>query len=236
MTKLAEWKVEDHGPIQKLEPNLWRVEGVVPGTKLRRVMTLAQMQSGDVIIHNAIALEEYLMHEIDALGDVRYVVVPNAYHRLDCSRFKRRYPRAKIVCPKTATKRVGEMAAVDLTFDKFASDGVVTLRHLDGTKEGEGVMVVKHGETSTVVLNDLIFNMPHVGGFIGWVLKYVTKSSGGPTISRVSRSLVIKDKAAVKAELERLADTPGLSRIIVSHHEVIDENPKQVLLDLARSL
>src|SRR5690606_40207152 len=91
MDKVSDWKVGEHGPIEKLEPNLWRVEGEVAGTSLRRVMVLAKMADGGVVVHNGIALEEYLMREIDDWGEVRYVVVPNAYHRLDCARFKRRY-------------------------------------------------------------------------------------------------------------------------------------------------
>lgn len=236
MDKHAEWKVGEHGPIQKLESNLWRVEGEVPGMKLRRVMTLAKMADGSVLIHSAIALTEYMMREIEDWGDVRYIVVPNAYHRLDCARFKRRFPEAKIVCPKGATKRVSEIVPAELTFDKFVGDETVTLRHLAGTNDGEGVLVVKHGDTSTVVFNDLVFNMPHVGGVIGWVMRYVTLSTGGPKITRVARLLVVKNKAAIIGELNQLAAISGLSRIIVSHHEVIEDNAPQVLTELAKSL
>lgn len=236
MDKFSDWKVGEHGPIQKLESNLWRVEGEVPGTSLRRVMVVAKMSDGGLVVHNAIALTEYLMREIEDWGEVRYIVVPNAYHRLDCTRFKRRYPDAKLVCPKAAVKRVGEMAPVDLTFDQFQSDETVVLRHLDGTKEGEGVMIVKHGDSSSLVFNDLIFNMPHVPGVIGWAMRYVTKSTGGPIISRIARLLVIKDKAAVKRELDDLAAMPGLSRIVVSHHGVIVDEPGAVLKRLAATL
>jgi hypothetical protein len=236
MDKFSDWKVGEHGPIQKLESNLWRVEGEVAGTSLRRVMVLAKMADGGVVVHNGIALEEYLMREIEDWGDVRYIVVPNAYHRLDCARFKRRYPEAKIVCPKSAVKRVGEITPVDLTFDKFPSDEDVTLRHLDGAKEGEGVLIVNHSDSSSIVFNDLVFNMPHVPGFVGWAMRYVTKSTGGPIISRIARLLVIKDKEAVRRELEKFAETPSLARIIVSHHEVIDREPAVVLKQLAASL
>jgi hypothetical protein len=232
----TEWKVGPHGAIERLESNLWRVEGDVPGGKLKRVMAIAKLDNEDLVVHNAIALDERSMAQIDDWGRVAYVVVPNGYHRLDCARFKRRYPTASIVCPVAATKRVAEVAKVDLSYATFPSTSEVTLRHLDGTKENEGIMVVKHGETSTVVFNDLIFNMPHVGGTIGWVLRYVTASSGGPTISRISRMLVIKDKALVAKELRELAHIPGLSRIIVSHHLTITDRPTDLLERLADTL
>lgn len=236
MDKFSDWKVGEHGPIQKLESNLWRVEGEVPGTSLRRVMALVKMADGGVVVHNGIALEEYLMREIEEWGEIRYIVVPNAYHRLDCGRFKRRYPDAKIVCPRTAAKRVGEMVPVDLTFDEFPNDEDVVLRHLDGTKDAEGVLIVKHAGSSSLVVNDLVFNMPHVGGVIGWVMRHVTKSTGGPVISRIARLLVVKDKVAVRRELEQLAETPALTRVVVAHHRVIDDAPAAVLKRLAATL
>lgn len=236
MSNLEEWKVGEHGPIEKPESNLWRVEGEVPGTPLRRVMVLAKMADGGVLVHNGIALEEHLMREIDAWGPVRYIMVPNAYHRLDCTRFAGRYPEAKIVCPKAAVKRVGERVPVSSTFDQFPSDEAVVLRHLEGTNESEGLLLVRHGETCSLVLNDLVFNMPHRPGLFGWLMRYVTKSTGGPTISRVARMLVVKDKAAVARELRQLADEPGLSRIILSHHVTVEDRPAEVLRTLAASL
>jgi Domain of unknown function (DUF4336) len=236
MNKFGEWRVGEHGPLQKLEANLWRVEGEVGGTKLRRVMTLAKLADGGLLVHNAIAMTEWQMQEVEAWGPVRYIVVPNAYHRLDCARFKRRYPKAAIVTPKGAVKRVREMTPVDLTFDEFPSDENVELRHLAGTRDAEGVLTVHHEVGSSVVLNDLVFNMPHVGGGVGWFLRYVTRSTGGPVISRVARLLVVHDKSAIVRELDALADIPGLKRVIVSHHEVIDEKPAEVLKSLARSL
>jgi hypothetical protein len=46
----------------------------------------------------------------------------------------------------------------------------------------------------------------------------------------------IKDKPALKAQLERWAALPGLSRIIVSHGDIITKDPAQVLRGLAESL
>jgi hypothetical protein len=48
-------------------------------------------------------------------------------------------------------------------------------------------------------------------------------------VSRVGRFFLVKDKAAFVAQLHRLADTPGLVRVIVSHHETITEHPGEAL-------
>ena len=202
---------------------------------LRRVMTVARLADGRLVVHNGIALEESAMEELEAHGDPALLVVPNGYHRLDAAAYKRRYPAIRVVCPKAARKKVEQVVPVDLTYDELPADEAVTLRHLAGTGDAEGVMIVRHGETATLVLNDAVFNMPHLPGVIGFVMRHLTASSGGPRVSRVARWLVIKDKPAFFANLAALADTPGLCRVIVSHHRTIDEHPAEVLRELARA-
>ena len=85
------------------------------------------------------------------------------------------------------------------------------------------------------MLNDLVFNMPHVRGFTGFVLRSVTGSTGSPKISRIARWFIARDKPALKTHLEKLAGLPQLQRAIVSHHQVI-EQPAGVLRELAGSL
>lgn len=79
----TEWKVGPHGPLEKLSERLWRVEGDVPGVPMKRVMTIAKRANGDLVLHNAIALADKEMAEIEALGPVKTLVIPNGYHRLD---------------------------------------------------------------------------------------------------------------------------------------------------------
>jgi hypothetical protein len=112
----------------------------------------------------------------------------------------------------------------------------VRFEHVAGVAEGEGAMIVTSSDGVTVVLNDLVFNMPHLPGAQGFVLKHVTQSSGGPKLSRLVRWFVIKDKAAVRAELERLAALPGLVRVVVSHHETITDRPADALRAVAATL
>jgi hypothetical protein len=231
-----EWRVLSHAPIEKLEANLWRVEGSLEGMPLRRVMTVARRSDGKLVIHNGIALEDAAMREIEGFGELAYLVVPNGFHRLDAPAFKRRYPGIQVVCPAGARKRVEAVVAVDLTYDAMPTDVDVSIRHAAGTKNAEGVMIVRHGDATSVVLNDLVFNMPHVAGFTGWVFKHITASSGGPKVSRVARWFLVGDHQAFADDLRALADLAGLRRVIVSHHQVIDRDPAGVLRQVADTL
>lgn len=229
----TEWKVGPHGPIEKLSERLWRVEADVPGIPMKRVMTIAKRANGELVVHNGIALGDKEMAEIDAWGKVTTLIVPNGYHRTDAKVFRDRYPGAQVLCPDGATKKVQEAVPVNGGYAQLASDGAVELAHLDGTKDREGVMIVRDADGTSLVLNDAVFNMPHAKGFTGFVLKSITKSTGGPRVSNVMKWLGVSDKKAFRAHLERLADVPDLKRIIVSHHLTIDRDPGATLRAVA---
>ena len=230
------WKVLPHGPIETLTERLWRVEGSLPGMPLKRVMSIAKKDDGTVVIHNAIALDDATMAAIEAWGPVRTLIVPNAFHRLDAGVFHARYPDAAVVCPPGARAKVTEVVPVTATYRDVPADGAVELVTLEGTKGREGVMIVRDAGGTSLVFNDAVFNMPHFGGFSGFVFKHVTASTGGPRVSRLMKLLAISDKAAFRAHLERLAALPDLRRIVVSHHETITDDPAGTLARVAAGL
>lgn len=232
----ADWKVYPHSSIEKFHDRLWRIEGALPNMPLKRVMTLAKMADGRVVVHNAVALDEGLMKEIEAWGEPSFLIVPNGLHRLDAPAFKKRYPNIRVFCPRGSKRKVAEVVSIDGFYEDFPADPHVSFETLDGVKGAEGVMHVRLGDDLTLVFNDVIFNMPHLKGFSGWVLKYITASSGGVKMSRLARWFLMKDAAGLRAHLLRLADLPGLRRVIVSHHEVISGTPAEALRQVAGTL
>lgn len=233
----SHWKVLPHDPIEKLGTRIWRVEGSLPGMALKRVMAVAKRSDDRLVIHNGIALEEDAMKELEAWGDPAFIVVPNKYHRLDAKVFKDRYPKAEVVCPAGCRKQVEEVVPVDRDYlDAAVRDEAVELRHLDGIGESEGYMLVRADDGASLVLNDALFNTPHQPGLVGWALRNITDSTGGPRVSRLFKWLAVKEKGALRACFEKLADTPDLRRIIVSHHETIDDDPSGVLRHVASTL
>jgi hypothetical protein len=225
-----------HGSIEKLEDNLWTVTGSLPGMSLKRVMTVARLEDGDLVVHSAIALDEDGMSEIEGWGRPAFLLVPNAYHRLDAPAYVARYPDLRVLCPRGSRKKVEQVVRVDGDYDNFPEDASVELRYLAGIREAEGVMIVRSAGGASLVFNDAIFNMPHGTGLAGFIFRHLTGSTGGPRVTRLFRVMAVKDKAAFKADLGRLAEAPGLVRIVVSHHEPIVDRPADVLRRIAESL
>ena len=228
----TQWTVLPHKPLEKLADNLWSVEGTMPSGDVRRVMVLARLGDGRVVVHNAIALEETHMKELEAWGTPSFIVVPNGYHRQDARIWKDRYPAAKVLCPEGAKKKVAKVVAPDGSYDDLPADPDVTLAHLDGCKKGEGALVVRSGDRATVVVNDVLMNIPKAGGMMGFALA----PTGRFSVPRLFRWFFTKDKTALAASLEKLAGTPGLERVIVSHGDAVTDEPGEGLRAAAREL
>jgi hypothetical protein len=236
MTRNAQWTVHPHQPLEKLSENVWRLEGDVPRTPLRRVMTVVRRLDGSLVVHNGIAVDPPTLAEMEALGPIAAIVVPSGYHRMDAPAFAARYPDAKVFCPSGSMASVRKVVRVDGVYADFPNDARLRFEELDGAGGAEGVGIIGDSDGCTLVFNDAIFNMPHVSGVMGFVLKHLTRSSGGPRITALEVLLLLKDKRAFARHLERLASTENLRRIIVSHHETITEAPADVLRAVAATL
>jgi hypothetical protein len=215
-----QWTVLPHGRIEKLADNLWWVQGSLPGMSLKRVMTIARMRDGRLVIHNGIALEEPAMREIETFGAPAFLIVPNGGHRLDAPAYKKRYPDLQVFAPTGARAKVEEVVKVDGTYDQFPPDENVRFERLHGLNDSEGAMLVRSADGVTVVLNDAVFNMDRKRDPLGFFFTTLLGSAPGPRVSRLAKLIYIKDKKALRSDLERLADTPDLARLVVAHEKV----------------
>jgi hypothetical protein len=214
------WNVLEHGPIERITERLWRVEGSIPGMTLRRVMTVAKRESGGLLIHSAIALRPAELAELEAWGKPEVMAVPSGYHRLDAPAYKKRFPNLRVYTPHACIGKVREVVQVDGSYEDYASDEFVELRHVPGTAQREGAMFVRSNEGLSVVLNDVVMNMDRKRDLLGFLFTTLLGSAPGPRISRLSKLVLVADREALRAELERLAALPDLAHLIVSHEKV----------------
>ena len=216
----SEWTVREHGELEALSDNLWRVEGTVPGMALRRVMTVARTRAGKLVLHSAIALDEQRAKQLEALGEFADLLVPNGFHRLDAAAYKKRYPALRVFAPRGSRAKVEQVVKVDGTYEDFPNDESVRLLTLPGTGEAEGAMLVFSSDGVSVVLNDVVFNMDKPKSPLGFLLTTLLGSAPGPRVSRLAKLALVKDKRALRSELERLGAMPELVRLVVSHDKV----------------
>lgn len=214
------WKVLNHGPLEQLAENLWRVEGALPGMSLRRTMVVVRRADGSLLLHSPIALDEARQRELETLGPIAVLVVPNAGHRLDAPAYKARYPNAVVFCPRGGRIKIAEVVAVDGIYEDYADDGTIRFETLSGVAEAEGALIVQSKDGVSIVLNDVVMNMDTKKDVLGYLFTTLMGSAPGPRVSRLARLVYVKDQPALRKHLERLAATPNLQRLIVAHEKV----------------
>ena len=128
-----DWKVLDHGPIERLADNIWRVEGALPGMSLRRTMTVVRRNDGSLLLHSPIALDDARQRELEQLGPIAVLAVPNAGNAWMPA--IRPATRAPIFCPSGGRTKIADV--VGSTVPK-TNTLTTTLRFemLDGLAKG----------------------------------------------------------------------------------------------------
>ena len=122
------WRVLPHRPLAQLSERVWRLEGDLEDMPMKRVMTIARRGDGGLVVYNAIAADDPTMAAIEKLGEIRAILVPNGFHRLDAKIFHDRFPSAQVVCPAGARAKIEQVVPVTATCDAIASDGVVSCK------------------------------------------------------------------------------------------------------------
>jgi len=223
-----------HGPLERVADNLYTVVGQLPmplGTTPRR-MTVVCLTGGRLAIYSAIALDDAQMARLEGLGTPAFLIVPSAIHRIDARPWKDRYPDLVVVAPEGARDAVEEVVEIDATACDLG-DPRVRLDTVPGTAGRELAMLVDTDHGKTLIVNDLIFNLPKMGGVAGLGLKLLGFGPGHPHMPRLVKRKLVADDGAVRAQLRAWADL-DLERILPAHGAAI-EHPRDTLLALANA-
>ena len=234
---LEQWKVLPHDDLVQVANNILTVVGEIrmPLMTLPRRMTIVRLQDKRLVIFSAIALDEAEMRRIEAFGTPTFLIVPNDHHRLDARIWKDRYESLQVIAPAGAREAVEKAVAVDAVDVDFG-DPSVSFVTVPGTDGGESALEVRGSDGLTLVLNDIVGNIQDAHGVGGWLLRKMGFAGDEPHVPAPVKFNMIEDKAALRKQLLRWAGDPALSRIIVSHGEIIEENPQGVLHELAAAL
>lgn len=228
-----------HGPLTQIAPKLWVVQGRLPRGPLPRTM-IVHLLSGPggrprLLIHSAVALDADGMKQLEALGEPAVMIVPNRFHRLDAAVFKHRYPHLKVLCPDAARKFVEQKVAVDGSCEAELPAWGVTCHRPPGIRDGELCyeLDVGDGRSKALVVTDVLFNLPHLPGFSGWLLRLLG-SSGFFGITRIGKFLLLENREAFRNWLHALSRRGDLQHICVGHGDVVSANIAAKLHEAAR--
>ena len=232
-----DWTVLPHGRLFEVTADMMTVVGEIsmPLTRLPRRMTIVRLRDRRLVIFSAIALDEGEMDRIETFGRPAFLVVPNDHHRLDARIWKDRYPALQVIAPPGAWEAVEEEVPVDATSPDFG-DPAVAFLVVPGTDGRECALEVTGPDGLTLVLNDIVADVHGEHGIGGWLLRRMGFAGDEPQVPAPVKRAMIADKAALHDLFLRWAERSDLRRLIVSHGDIIDEDPRGVLRDLAAAL
>jgi hypothetical protein len=227
------WTVLPHNKLARVNDRIFTVVGELkmPLLELPRRMTVVRLTSGDLVIFSAIALQEPEMDELEALGRPSFLIVPSERHRLDAPSYARRYPNITVVAPRGGAEKIGEVVRVGTSAPEF---GDASVRYVE--LAADSALEVEGDDGLTLVVNDLIGDIHGESGLGGWLLRVMGFAGEDPHVPAPVKLTLGKHKSEVARQFRRWAERDDLRRIIVSHGDTIEKNPRAVLRTLAASL
>lgn len=212
--------------VSELVPGIWSSERSLwfSGVKLRSRMTVVRLDDGALWVHSASEPTDELCTDLDRLGEVRWIVVPNRFHHIHAAAFKARYPGARIVGPATAVARNKTVAIdvpiADAHFPDLTPVGLAGVPFLDET-------LFFHRPTSTLIGADLMMcgcAADH------WTWRWTSRLLRQYERFKAPPDVRWKTKPSDEARhsIAQLATLP-IERILVAHSDPITERPVEQL-------
>jgi hypothetical protein len=198
------------------------------GLRLTATMTVVRLAGGGLLVHSPVALTPARRAQVDALGPVHHLYVPNLFHHRWIGDWAAAYPAARVHAPAGLARK-----RRDVRIDRLHGDGVEpafagTLDELpiDGFRVGETALLVRPART--LVVADLIHNVGRPTH--AWTAAY-TRLMGfhdRVALSRMIRWTGFSDRPAARRALDHLL-AQDFDRLVVGHGEPLATGGKAAL-------
>ncbi len=221
-----------HGRLEVLADNLWSTWGALPRTSRRRSMTIARRSDGRLVLQNAIALDETGMRQLETIGKVAFIVT-RPEHRFDARIYKERFPKVQVFVPRGSESTVGKVVEVEGIYEDVPPNEDVYVEALHGLADA-AAMVVRSVDGVSLVLDGVFDPVADraraASGYLASLLgsmpllspnSRVRVSRLRSALARFAKFSFVKNKRALREDLERYAADPELVRLVVTHANVV---------------
>lgn len=212
--------------------SIWTTERPVwfSGVCMRARTTVVRLPSGALWVHSPCTPTDEMCAALDALGEVQWIIVPNRFHHLEAPATAARYPKARVVGPKSALARNARLSlALGLDDPEYVgSTPELVPVHLGGVPFLDET-VFFHAASGSLIAADLLISAcarDHWTWRIAARIWGRYEKVGTPPDVRWST----RASAAAAASIAQMRALP-LQRILVAHADPITVQPAQKLAD-----
>lgn len=228
-----EWTVTEHEPIEKLDDNLWAVQGLVPGASFPRRMCIVRRGDGTLLFFHAVPLDEPALAAVAAWGRPTDLVVAHHQHAMDADAFRRRLGLS-VYGPREVAGRLRQRVDLAGVLEDLRPDPAVAVASVPGSKLGEAVLTVRSGGNRVSLLfADVIQNGDPAR--LAWAFRMLG-FAGGPKVVPAYRLLFVRDRNSLKGALSEWSRIPGLTRLVPCHGRIVSQGAASALATAAAAL
>lgn len=224
------WTVTPHQPIEKHDDNLWSVRSQVPGVPISRRMVIIKRSDGSLLFFHAIPLDGPALEEVRGWGKPGALVIAHDNHGMDADAFAKKLD-VRIYGPARQERRVRARWEQSSTLEQLPPDPAISFEAMDGTRSGEPVGIVRSGDRVSLLFADAYQDSKDLPLWLR-----LSGFGNGPKVVPLFKYLFTHDKAALRGHFGRLAELPGLTRIIFCHGPALTVDPAGALRRVAAGI
>lgn len=224
--------------LEELVPGIWtratplKLAGVEFGTR----MTIVRVAGDGLVLISPCPIDDALAAEIGALGTVRAVIAPNAFHYLYFVDAAERYPDAACHLAQGVAKKLGSPPPGAVMLGAEADPlwkAELEQCRIEGAPMSNEV-IFYHDASRTLILTDLCFNFdPAPSGWPGIFLRLMGVH-GRLAVSRLMR-FVLRDRKKVRAVIKRILEW-DFERIVVTHGAIVVQDGRRLFREATADL
>ncbi len=221
--------------LRAFAPEVWIAEGpsvvAAAGFHYPTRMAVIRLEDGALVIWSPIALTGPLQDEVQALGEVRFLIAPNSLHDTYLHQWQAAFPQAAIhAAPGLATSPGGPRVWAELSDDAPSPwtgeiDQVVVRGNAITTE-----VVFFHRASGVTLFTDLLQQFPP-GWFTGWrglVARLDLMVGREPTVPRKFR-VAFTDRAAARTALRKILHWPT-QKVVMAHGAPVEQDGRAFLV------
>jgi hypothetical protein len=215
--------------LKQISENLWVTRSDQTAFKLdigTRMTVVKLRDSQELLVHSPIKIAA---EEINKLGEVKYVVIPNKWRKTHLVHFHQLYPNAQYFCAPDLEKLEKQVPLKAITENVQDFPWGRDLDHLliQGMPFFNEVVFL-HKSSKSLILADIGGHMYDGGPLTSQLAMKLLKAKSQPGWSEQEKKLYIRDRKLFEESVARMLRW-DFSRVIVAHGEIIEAGGRELL-------